>query len=88
MRYTFIPTGICVTQMRFDIDENAVISNIEFDNGCDGNLKVLAKVLNDKTVSEIISIGRGNTCGRNPTSCMDQFSIGVEKAAKELGISY
>jgi len=86
MKYTYIPSGVCIAEITFDIDENAIVSNIEFLGGCDGNLKVLSKVFQGKTVSEIVKVGRYNTCDGKPTSCMDQFAIAVEKAAKEMNI--
>ena len=88
MRYIFKPRGICVTEISFDIDENAIVTNIHFEGGCDGNLKVLKKLMDGKSVSEIVKIGRYNTCGGKPTSCMDQFAIGVEEAAKKHNITY
>ena len=88
MRYRYIPSGVCIGEIAFDIDQDAIVTNITFLGGCDGNLKVLSKILSGKTVAEIIRIGRHNTCDGKPTSCMDQFAIAVEKAAKELNIIY
>ena len=88
MRYVFIPKGVCIAEIAFDIDENAIVSNISFLGGCDGNLNVLSKVFDGKSVSEIIKVGRYNTCDRKPTSCMDQFAIAVEEAAKHFNINY
>ena len=88
MRYTYIPKGICVSEMTFDINENSVISDIHFEGGCDGNLKVLSKLMDGKTVSEIVRVGRYNTCDSKPTSCMDQFAIAVEEAAKAYNFDY
>lgn len=88
MKYSYVPSGVCITNITFNIDEQAIVTDIHFENGCDGNLKVLAKILSGKTVAEIIKIGRNNTCDRNPTSCMDQFANAVEEAAKEYKIDY
>jgi len=88
MIYRYTPKGVCIAEISFDIDKNAIVSNISFLGGCDGNLKVLSKVFDGKSVSEIIKVGRYNTCDGKPTSCMDQFAIAVEAAAKENGIEY
>ena len=81
MRFVYVPTGICPTEIAFDIDDSNVISNIHFENGCEGNLKILSKLLDGKTVDEIVSVGRYNTCDLNPTSCADQLALAVQEAA-------
>ena len=82
MQFTFSPRGVCSTQIDFDIDGD-VITNVRFTNGCNGNLKAIAKLVDGMTVDQIEAKLRGNTCGRRPTSCADQFAIAVRKAYDE-----
>ena len=82
MEYTFTPKMVCSTKIQFDIDGD-VITNVRFTDGCNGNLKAVAKLVDGMTVAQIEEKLRGNTCGRRPTSCADQFAIAVRKAYDE-----
>ncbi|MBQ7546068.1 MAG: TIGR03905 family TSCPD domain-containing protein [Clostridia bacterium] len=79
MEYTFKPSHVCPSQIRFQIDGN-VVTGIRFTGGCSGNLKAISKLLEGKTVEEIERVLRGNTCGNNYTSCADQLAIAVRTA--------
>ena len=48
MRYEYKTENTCSQIISFDIDGN-VITNIEFYGGCNGNLKVIAKLLEGAT---------------------------------------
>ena len=56
------------------------MSIIYIDNGCNGNLKAISKLVDGWTVEQIEEKLRGNTCGRRPTSCADQLAIAVREA--------
>lgn len=73
--------GVCAQVISFDLDDN-IVHNISFMGGCNGNLKALSKVLDGWSVDKIEEMLLGNTCGRRPTSCMDQFAKAV-RLAKE-----
>ena len=63
----------------FELEGN-VVRNVHFLGGCNGNLKAVSKLVDGKTVEEIESILKGNTCGPKPTSCADQLCIGLRQA--------
>jgi uncharacterized protein (TIGR03905 family) len=85
MRVEYNTQGTCCRVIRFDIDEsNKTITNVEFYGGCNGNLKMIAKLVDGMTADEIISKCRGNLCGNKNTSCADQLACGVEAAVNEL----
>ena len=63
--------------------ENGIISNVEFQGGCNGNLKAISRLVNGKRAEEIASVLAGNTCGMKNTSCADQLSKAIEEALKE-----
>lgn len=44
MEYIYEPEGVCPMQIKFDISGD-IITNIEFFGGCNGNLKIIAKLL-------------------------------------------
>ena len=82
MEYTYRTQNVCTPDIKFDLNGD-VVTNIRFSGGCPGNLKALSKVLDGWTVDQIEKTMLGNTCGRRPTSCMDQFAKGVRKAYEE-----
>lgn len=77
---TYKTTGTCARVIHFDLDDNNVIHNCQFEGGCNGNLKAISKLVNGKQANEISTILAGNTCGPRPTSCADQLSIALQKA--------
>ncbi len=82
MRYEYKTENTCAQVISFDINGD-VISDIEFYGGCNGNLKIIAKLLDGATVQEIERRLLGNTCGRRPTSCADQLARAVRQAYDE-----
>ena len=79
MQYTFQPKGVCPRMSSFELEGN-VVRNDHFRGGCNGNLKAVSKLVDGKTVEEIESILKGNTCGPKPTSCADQLCVGLRQA--------
>ena len=83
MKYKYKTKGTCSTEIKFDINDN-IISNVSFKNGCDGNLKMIAKLVDGMSVDEIESKCSGNLCGVKGTSCADQLAKAVRAAANEV----
>ena len=79
MEYSYTPRMVCSTRIRFSIDDG-IIHDVRFDNGCDGNLKAIAKLVEGKDAKEIADILEGNDCHGRGTSCADQFSKAIRKA--------
>ena len=79
MRYNYIPKGVCARKISFDL-EDGVVSNVEFQGGCNGNLKAIAKLVEGKKADEISEILSGNTCGMKNTSCADQLAKALKAA--------
>ncbi len=82
MHFQKYPKGVCSKQIDFDLEGNTV-KNIHFTGGCNGNLKAISILTDGMTVEEIERKLKGNTCGRRPTSCADQFAIAVREAYNE-----
>ncbi len=79
MRYHYRTKDTCSTQISFDL-EGDVIRNVEFQNGCDGNLKALERLVDGFTVEQVEEKLQGIACGRRATSCADQLCQAVRKA--------
>ncbi|AWW27254.1 MULTISPECIES: TIGR03905 family TSCPD domain-containing protein [Acetobacterium] len=82
MTLSYKPQGVCVRNIQFDLAGD-VVSNLVFEGGCDGNLKALVVLLEGKSADEIIAMFKGQTCGKKPTSCMDQLAIALEETREE-----
>lgn len=77
MHYIYKTTSCCAKEIEFNI-ENDKVTDIKFKGGCPGNLRMLSKLLNNKTKEEIISLCKENPCPGKTTSCMDQLSKALE----------
>ena len=77
--YTYTPRGICPRAINIELDGDSV-SHVDFEGGCNGNLKAISKVVEGMTVDEVAELFEGNTCGRKPTSCVDQLVKGLRLA--------
>jgi len=81
-KYTYKTKGTCSTAIHFDINGN-VISNVSFENGCNGNLQAVSRLVDGMTVEAIKEKCKGINCASKGTSCADQLALAVEKAYKE-----
>lgn len=79
MRYEMRPQNVCPSKISFDLNGN-IVTNVEFTNGCNGNLKAIGRVVEGMTVDQIEKFFKGNTCGPKPTSCVDQLAKCVRQA--------
>ena len=77
--HTYRTRGTCARSIDFDV-EDGKLSNVQFEGGCNGNLKAISKLCNGMTVSEIESKLLGNDCNGKGTSCADQFAKAVREA--------
>ena len=79
MRYTYRTKGTCAAEIRFDLTDG-IVRDIVFIGGCNGNLKMISKLLEGQSADYIVSRCSGNTCGGRPTSCADQLARAVAAA--------
>ena len=74
--YDYFTEFTCSKVISLDLDGKTV-HNVVFTGGCDGNLKMIAKIVDGWTVDQIAEKMSSNTCGRRPTSCADQLAKAV-----------
>ena len=80
MRYrTF---GVCSSSIEFELDGD-IIRNVSFAGGCPGNLKAIGMLLEGKNADEVVEMFNGTTCGRKPTSCVDQLAKAIKMARNQ-----
>ncbi|MCR5801104.1 MAG: TIGR03905 family TSCPD domain-containing protein [Lachnospiraceae bacterium] len=80
----FKPTGVCSTNITFQLDDENRIHNLVFTNGCNGNLKAIGKLVEGRPASEVSDIIRGNDCKGRGTSCADQLSKALDQALASI----
>ena len=83
MHYDFKTHQTCSTNVSFDINDH-IVTNIVFTGGCNGNLKVISKLLDGWTAEQIAEKCRGNQCENRGTSCVDQLAKAVIEALHVL----
>jgi uncharacterized protein (TIGR03905 family) len=81
--HTFEPEGVCASRIDFDI-ENGVLKNVCFTDGCPGNLEAISRLMEGMSAVEAVKKLRGIQC-QNGTSCVDQFSIALQKLLGDGG---
>lgn len=77
---TYKTTGVCSTQIDFDLDDELKIHNLVFTRGCPGNLQAISRLLEGEDAVKAMKLLRGNTCRDKTTSCADQLSKAIEQA--------
>lgn len=73
------PQGVCAKKITVSVDDNNVITDVSFENGCDGNHKGLVALCRGMSVREAHDRLSGITCGFRNTSCPDQLAKALEK---------
>lgn len=80
MKITFKPSGVCCREMMFEVDDNNVITNVDFVGGCPGNLIGLKHLVIGQNALEIADKLANIPCGGKATSCPDQLSKAIREA--------
>lgn len=80
---TYTTKGTCSRQIIYDVTPENTVTNVKFIGGCLGNLQAVSRLVEGKTVDEVISLLKGIQC-RGNTSCGDQLARALEqyKASK------
>ena len=76
--YSYIPKGVCSTLIEFDVEDNKV-HNLKVTNGCNGNLKGIAALVEGQDINEVKDKIKGIKCGFKQTSCPDQLAKALEE---------
>ena len=79
MRYQFPNTGVCSSQVSFDLNDG-IVTNVKFTGGCNGNTQGVAKLAEGMPIDVLIERLQGIRCGMRPTSCPDQLARVLIKA--------
>ena len=84
MTYEFSPKGVCSRKMRVELDEQGVITSLQVEGGCSGNLQGISALVKGMSAQEAIDRLKGIRCGMRSTSCPDQLARGLEAILAEM----
>ena len=73
MEYRYVPEGVCSTELIFKIEGN-IIKKLEIVGGCPRNTVGVARLVQNKTIDEVIDLLKDIPCGYKGTSCPDQVA--------------
>lgn len=82
---TYTTRGTCSRQIQFDIKEDNTLTGVKFIGGCTGNTQGIAKLVEGRTIDEVISLLKGIQC-RGGTSCPDQLATALIKYKEKNNI--
>ena len=83
MTYEFSPKGVCSRKMRVELDEQGVITSLQVEGGCSGNLQGISALVKGMRAEEAVERMKGIRCGFKNTSCPDQLAQGLEAILKQ-----
>jgi len=83
-KFSYKTVGTCSTQINFAI-EDGIIRDVEFQNGCNGNLQGISRLVIGRPANEVLETLKGIKCGSKPTSCPDQLARALQKALAAIG---
>ena len=61
MKHTYSTRGVCSSQIDFEIEGDKV-KNVKFTNGCNGNARGIAALVEGMNVDDVIRGVRGRGC--------------------------
>ena len=69
--------GTCATSIDVEVEEG-VITSVNFNGGCNGNLQGISSLVTGMNIEEAITKLKGIKCGFKSTSCPDQLALALE----------
>jgi uncharacterized protein TIGR03905 len=78
MKVVYKTKNTCSSEIKFDIEDN-IIRNVEFKNGCPGNLQAISQLVDGLDADTVLSKIKGIKCGRKDTSCADQLATAINE---------
>lgn len=79
MKITFKPSGVCCREITFEVDDNNIITDINFVGGCPGNLLGIKMLVIGQNANEVANKLANIECGGKSTSCPDQLSKAIQE---------
>lgn len=83
MQFSYATAGSCATRIDIEIDGGVIVA-ARFVNGCAGNTRAVAALVQGMPVVEAVRRLKGIAC-QGDTSCPDQLARALESAALQEG---
>lgn len=83
MEYLVNTSGVCTSQIAFEIDDDNKVRNVKFYGGCAGNTQGVASLVEGMDVNDVIKRLKGIDCRGRGTSCPDKLAQALELAVNE-----
>lgn len=83
MEYRYVCRGTCSRALRFQMDDDHIVTDVAVEGGCNGNLKGIANLCEGMKAEDIIARLEGTRCGMKNTSCPDQLARALREALAE-----
>ena len=83
MEYRYEPQGVCSMEMIFEIDDG-IIKKLRIIGGCPGNTVGVSRLVENRTIDEVIKMLKGIPCGGRGTSCPDQVAKALEEYKEKM----
>lgn len=80
--YRYKTFGTCSSEIRFDVDEQNRLRNVQIIGGCRGNTQGVCRLCEGRDIDDVEKLLKGILC-RNGTSCPDQLSRAIAKYKSE-----
>ncbi|MGI5896825.1 MAG: TIGR03905 family TSCPD domain-containing protein [Oscillospiraceae bacterium] len=80
MTVEYTPHGVCSRKITIEIDENNIVTSVNFLGGCNGNLQGISALAVGKSADELIEKLSDIKCGMKDTSCPAQFAEALRSA--------
>lgn len=77
--YEYTTKGTCSRKITVEL-AGKTIKKVEFEGGCNGNLKGIGKLVAGLDMDFVIERFAGNTCNNRTTSCPDQLAKALQEA--------
>ena len=79
MKFTYTTNGVCSRSIDIEVENDTVVS-VNYQGGCNGNLKGIGSLVVGMKVDDVIERLEGIKCGFKNTSCPDQIAKALEEA--------
>jgi uncharacterized protein (TIGR03905 family) len=72
--------GVCSQAIVIELDDNNIVSSVQFIGGCSGNTQGVAQLARGMKAEDVIERVKGTDCRGRGTSCPDQLAKALEQA--------
>ena len=79
MKINYQTSGTCCREIILEMDDNHIITSVEFIGGCAGNLLGIKNLVVGQRAEDIVGKLENVRCGEKSTSCPDQLSKAIRK---------